>query len=145
MRWSQVLLVNDFMRRSDVLPIQLRWREDGRLWEWHSLRKAVVQSLRQTRPRACRLTPPIRSNVRQISRRVIALHLSCQVWPSLKSFGANIPDIGPSETLVAPLHRHPVAEAGGAGHGAGAHPHVHQAGAFAGYGGEGAEAALLPR
>jgi hypothetical protein len=66
------------------------------------------------------------------------------VWPSLKSFGANIAAIGPNETLVAPLHRHPVGGAGGAGHGAGAHPHVHQAGAFAGYGGEGAEAALLP-
>ena len=62
-----------------------------------------------------------------------------------ESFGANIKAIGPSETLVAPLHRHPVAEAGGAGHGAGAHPQVHQAGPFAGHGGEGAEAALLPR
>jgi hypothetical protein len=69
-------------------------------------------------------------------------HAGCACW---KNFGANIPAIGPSETLVAPLHRHPVAEAGGAGHGAGAHPHVHEAGAFAGHGGEGAEAALLPR
>jgi len=59
-----------------------------------------------------------------------------------ESFGADLAAIGPSETLVAPLNRHPVAEAG---HGAGAHPHVHQACAFAGYGGEGAEAALLTR
>ena len=42
LRWAKVLLTDDFLCRSKILPCKLPWREDGRRPEWNSVRKAVV-------------------------------------------------------------------------------------------------------
>ena len=44
-RRAAVLLTNEALCRSEVLPRQLPWGKDGRRQEWNPLRAAVVQPL----------------------------------------------------------------------------------------------------